>query len=174
MRLRFFAVLLLLLLPASLSTAVIKEDRPEKKRKSSFVQPGPIELTKDGRKWVDKTLKRMSLEQKIGQLIMVRGYAEFQNDESPTYLQLRDDIRKFHIGSVIVTVRVDGGFLYRNQPYEAAMATNRMQDAAEFPLLVAADFERGLSMRLFASPFFPPAMAFGAAGKPEFAEAFGK
>src|SRR3954468_157172 len=163
---RSLALLFILLLSLP-SMAAIKDNSSKEKKKSTFVNPGPIELTKDGRKWVDKTLKKMSLEQKIGQLIMVRGFTEFQNDESPAYLNLRDEIRKFHIGSVIVTVRVDGGFLYRNQPYEAAMATNRMQEAAEFPLLIAADFERGLSMRLFASPAFPPAMAFGAAGKPE-------
>ena len=169
------ALLSLFIFLVSLSSiAAVMDSPPKEKKKSTFVKPGPIELSKDGHKWVEKTLKKMSLEQKIGQLIMVRGFTEFQNDENPTYLQLRDDIRKFHIGSVIVTVRVDGGFLYRNQPYEAAMATNRMQEAAEFPLLIAADFERGLSMRLLASPAFPPAMAFGAAGKPEYAEAFGQ
>src|SRR5438309_7342064 len=169
------ALLGLFIFLVSLSSMPVPKDNPPKdKKKSAYVKPGPIELTKDGRKWVDKTLKKMSLEQKIGQLIMVRGFTEFQNDESPAYLNLRDEIRKFHIGSVIVTVRVDGGFLYRNQPYEAAMATNRMQEAAEFPLLIAADFERGLSMRLFASPAFPPAMAFGAAGKPAYAETFGE
>jgi beta-N-acetylhexosaminidase len=170
---RSLAILFILLLSLP-SMSAPRDNPPKEKKKSALVKPGPIELTKDGRKWVDKTLKKMSLEQKIGQLIMVRGFTEFQNDESLAYLNLRDEIRKFHIGSVIVTVRVDGGFLYRNQPYEAAMATNRMQEAAEFPLLIAADFERGLSMRLFASPAFPPAMAFGAAGKPEYAETFGQ
>lgn len=167
----FFVLVLSL---SSSSAAAVKDEKPRDKKKSGFIQPGPLELTKDGRKWVDKTLKKMSLEQKIGQLIMIRALVEFQNAENPMYMQLRDDIRKYHIGSVIITVRVDGGLLNRNQPYEAAMATNRMQEAAEFPLLVSADFERGLSMRLFASPQFPPAMAFGAAGKNEYAEAFGR
>src|SRR5947209_4286697 len=148
------------------SIAAVKDNPPKEKKKSTFVKSGPIELTKDGRKWVDKTLKKMSLEQKIGQLIMVRGFTEFQNDENPAYLNLRDEIRKFHIGSVIVTVRVDGGFLYRNQPYEAAMATNRMQEAAEFELLIAADFEGGLSMRLLGTHAFPPSLAVCAAGTP--------
>ena len=39
---------------------------------------------------------------------------------------------------------------------------------------MAADFERGLSMRLYGGTVFPHAMAFGAAGKPEYAEAFGR
>src|SRR3954468_9270123 len=144
------------------------------KDKEKFNQPGAVQLTKDGDKWAQKTLKKLSLEEKIGQLIMVRALAEFQNSESPAYTSLRDDIRKYHLGSVIITVRVDGGFLLRNQPYEAAMMTNRLQRDSNLPLLVAADFERGLSMRLLATPMFPHAMAFGAAGKPEYAEAFGK
>jgi len=144
------------------------------KDKDRFNESGPVQLTRDGDKWAQKTLKKLSLEEKIGQLIMVRALAEFQNVESPAYTNLRDDIRKYHLGSVILTVRVDGGFLLRNQPYEAAMVTNRLQRDSELPLLVAADFERGLSMRLLATPMFPHAMAFGAAGRLEYAEAFGR
>src|SRR5438045_2232275 len=136
---------LFIFLVSLFSIAAIKDNSSKEKKKTASFKPAPIELTKDGRKWAEKTLKKMSLEQKIGQLIMVRGYAEFQNDESVTYLQLRDDIRRFHIGSVIITVRTDGGFLYRGQPYEAAMAANRMQQPAESPLLITADFERGHS-----------------------------
>jgi beta-N-acetylhexosaminidase len=69
---------------------------------------------------------------------------------------------------------VDGPLLLRNQPYEAAMMTNRLQKSADLPLLIAADFERGLSMRLLATPFFPYAMAFGATNNPKYAEAFGE
>lgn len=145
------------------------------KDKEKLNESGPIQLTKDGDKWAQKTLKKLSVEEKVGQLIMVRALAEFQNDQSPAYTSLRDDIRKYHLGSVILTVRVDNaGFVLRNQPYEAAMVTNRLQRDSELPLLVAADFERGLSMRLLATPMFPHAMAFGAAGKPEYAEAFGR
>jgi len=145
------------------------------KDKDKINESGPIQLTKDGDKWAQKTLKKLSVEEKVGQLIMVRALAEFQNDQSPAYTSLRDDIRKYHLGSVILTVRVDNaGFVLRNQPYEAAMVTNRLQRDSELPLLVAADFERGLSMRLLATPAFPHAMAFGAAGKPEYAEAFGR
>ena len=42
------------------------------------------------------------------------------------------------------------------------------------PLLIAADFERGVTMRLQGATSFPHAMSFGAAGKAEYAEAFGR
>jgi beta-N-acetylhexosaminidase len=54
------------------------------------------------------------------------------------------------------------------------MLINQLQRASKLPLLVAADYERGVSMRLNGTTVFPHSMAFGAAGKPEFAEQFGK
>jgi len=105
-------------------------------------------------------------------MIWVR--AEFLNVDSPEYLQLRDTMRKYHIGSFCMTVRYEPPFLYRNEPYEAAVLLNRLQQDSRLPLLIAADFERGLSMRLHGATEFPHAMAFGAAGKEEYAEAFGR
>ena len=69
---------------------------------------------------------------------------------------------------------VDGPFLLRNQPYEAAMMTNQLQRDSELPLLIGADFERGLSMRLYGTTVFPHAMAFGADGSPADAESSGR
>ena len=125
-------------------------------------EPLAQHLNKDAEKWVEKTLKSMSTEEKVGQLIQVRGYFEFENAQDPNYLQLHDELKKFHIGSVIMTVRSSESFLAKNQPYEAAMITNQLQKESKLPLLIAADFERGLSMRLFATPNFPHAMAFAA------------
>src|SRR5437016_10612492 len=107
-------VLFLLVCSAAVSALAVLKD------KEKFNESGAVQLTKDGDKWAQKTLKKLSVEERVGQLIMVRALAEFQNVESPAYTSLRDDIRKYHLGSVIMTVRVDGGFLLRNQPYEAA------------------------------------------------------
>jgi beta-N-acetylhexosaminidase len=73
-----------------------------------------------------------------------------------------------------MTVRYEPPFLYRNQPYEAAELLNRLQQDSKLPLLIAADFERGLTMRLYGATEFPHAMAFGAAGKLSYAEDFGR
>src|SRR5207302_3099074 len=54
------------------------------------------------------------------------------------------------------------------------MLLNQLQRDSKLPLIVAADFERGLSMRLNGVTIFPAAMAFGAAGKQEFADRFGE
>src|SRR5262249_55402129 len=110
--------------------------------------PGPVRLDKDADRWAQKTLKKMSLEQKVGQIFMVWSRADFYNVNSPDYLKMSDALRKYHLGGFGLTVATDGPILLRNEPYEAAMLTNQLQHEAEFPLIFAADFERGLSMRL--------------------------
>ena len=127
-------------------------------------RPGPVHLTHDGDRWAQKTLRKMSLEEKIGQMFMIRAQTEFFNVASPAYLQLRDNIRRYHIGGVLLTVASEGAAVFRNQPYEAAMFTNQLQRDSPLPLIFAADFERGLAMRFHGATGFPAAMAFAATG----------
>ena len=133
-----------------------------------------LHLTRDGERWADRTLRKLTLEEKVGQVFMIWCRASFLNVESPEYLQWRDAMQKYHIGSFAMTVRVDGPFLLRSEPYEAAELLNRLQRDSKLPLLFAADFERGVSMRLQGTTVFPHAMAFGGDGKMEDAESFGR
>src|SRR5215813_6672064 len=158
----------LLLLPALLSVFCAPIHAGD------FLHPAAIHLDRDGERWAARTLKKLSLEEKIGQMFMVRVMGQFTDLHSPDYLKLRGQIEQFHLGSVLLTVPSEGPFLYKTGPYEAAMLINQLQRDAKVPLIVGADFERGLSMRLTGVTTFPHAMAFGAAGKPEFAVQFGK
>ncbi len=142
--------------------------------KDQYHAAGPIHLDKAGEKWAEKTLKKMSLEEKVGQLFMVRVGVTFTNFDGPEYKFLRDNLRNHHVGGITVTVPVDGPFLLRNQPYETAMLINQLQRDSDVPLITAADFERGLSMRMFGASVFPHAMAFGASGRLDLTEQFGK
>jgi beta-N-acetylhexosaminidase len=142
--------------------------------KEHYQKPGPIHLDRDGEKWAEKTLRKLSTEEKVGQLFMVWVRAQFLNNDSDAYAQLREVINKYHVGGFAMTVPVDGGFLIKSEPYEATMVLNHLQQESKLPLLFAADFERGLSMRLNGPTIFPHAMAFGAAGKLDYAEAFGR
>lgn len=142
--------------------------------KEKYLKASPVRFDRDGEKWAQKTLKKLSLEEKVGQIFMIWARVTFVNFDSPEYKQLRNTINKYHIGAIAVSVPTDGPFLLRNQPYEAAMLTNQLQRDSKLPLIMAADFERGVSMRLYGTTVFPHAMAFGAAGKPEFAQQFGR
>jgi beta-N-acetylhexosaminidase len=134
----------------------------------------PLQVSREGEQWAEQTLHRLTLQQKVGQLFMVWVRAEFLNVDNPSYVELRDQIRKYHVGSLAMTVPWDPPFLNRSEPYEAAELLNRLQRASPLPLLVAADFERGVPMRLKGATVFPHAMAFGAAGRLDYAEAFGR
>jgi beta-N-acetylhexosaminidase len=136
--------------------------------------PGPIRHSSSADKWAQKTLRKLSVEEKVGQVFMIWCRASFLNVDSPEYLQLRDAMQKYHVGSFAMTVHVDGSILLRSEPYEAAELLNRLQKESKLPLLIAADFERGVATRLMGSTNFPHAMAFGAGGKLEDAEAFGR
>src|SRR6202166_1920964 len=142
--------------------------------KDKFQRPGPIHETQKGDKWAEKTLHKLSVQEKVGQVFMIWCRASFLNVENPEYLQLLDDMRKYHVGSFAMTVHVDGPYLLRSEPYEAAELLNRLQSESKLPLLFAADFERGVPMRLMGATVFPHAMAFGGDGKVEDAETFGR
>jgi len=89
--------------------------------KEKYSVPGPIHLDREAEKWAEKTLRKLSVEEKIGQLFMIWVRAQFMNVNDPQYIQLRDTMNKYHIGSFAMTVRWDPPFLYRNEPYEAAV-----------------------------------------------------
>jgi len=144
------------------------------KSKERYQTAGPIHLDNAGHKWAEKTLRHMSDEEKVGQLFMIWVKVQFLNDADPVWLQLRNNVEKYHIGSLGMTVPSDGAFLTKSQPYTAAELLNRLQKSSKLPLIFAADFERGVSMRLNGPTVFPHAMAFGATGKPENAEEEGR
>ena len=141
--------------------------------KAKHSRPAPVSATR-GDKWAEKTLRSLTVEEKVGQVFMIWCRASFLNLESPEYLQWLEDMQKYHVGSFAMSVHVDGPFLLRTEPYEAAELLNRLQKQSKLPLLFAADFERGVTTRLMGTTNFPHAMAFGADGNPADAEAFGR
>jgi beta-N-acetylhexosaminidase len=138
-----------------------------------YLKPGPVQPTKESRRWAEQTLKRLTLEEKVGQMLNIRYFTDFQNFSSDSYRQFREQMQKYRVGSVTLTVHVDGPFLLKNPPLEVASIANQLQRDSKLPLLIAADFERGLASRVSFVPAFPDAMAFGATGSPADAERFG-
>ena len=108
--------------------------------KAKTAHPAPIHLTRDRERWAQKTLRRLTLEEKIGQVFMIWCRAGFLNVESPEYVELHEAMQKYHVGSFAMSVHVDGPFLLRTGPYEAAELLNRLQRDSKLPLLFAADF----------------------------------
>jgi beta-N-acetylhexosaminidase len=120
-------------------------------------------------------LATLSLEEKVGQLFMIRMRVGFAGVPNPEYLRLSDSITKYHIGSIAMSAPPAGRFVAGDHRYETVVLLNRLQQESKVPLLIAGDFEQGvLPARLFGTTVFPHAMAFGAAGKVAYAEEFGR
>ena len=115
--------------------------------------------------WVEKTLKGLTLREKIGQMVMVRMSGEFQNWNDPRFLELRRHIEENHLGGFI---------LFRGEANSIAALTNELQRMSKHPLLFAADYERGLRMQLRTGTPFTTNMGVGATGDVQAAYRQGK
>ena len=119
----------------------------------------------DALKWANKELERMSLDEKIGQLISVGVNATFLNQDSEGFKALRHQVVDNHVGGII---------LFRGPVYESVVLVNRMQELAKYPLLVSADLEAGSGMRFDDTVNFPWNMAIAATGNPDYARRAGE
>lgn len=120
----------------------------------------PVE---SGNPAVRKWMRSMTLREKIAQLIIMPVYGESAHLRSANFRKYQHYVRDLHVGGVIVTGHSVYGSVRNAEPYAMAALLNRMQRLATVPLLVAADFERGASMRVNGTAPWPYNMAFTAA-----------
>ncbi|SRR5205807_99455 len=57
-------------------------------------------LNPERRHWVEQTLKQLSLQEKIGQMLQIRVYADYPDSNDSAFRVVRDQIEKYHVGSV--------------------------------------------------------------------------
>ncbi|HEX5875568.1 MAG TPA: glycoside hydrolase family 3 N-terminal domain-containing protein [Pyrinomonadaceae bacterium] len=129
------------------------------------VRPFKREPSSNALKWANEELRKMSLEEKIGQLISVGINATFLNQDSDAFRALKHHVENHKVGGII---------LFRGPVYESVILVNRMQQLAKYPLLVSADLESGAGMRFEDTVNFPWNMAVGATGNPEYAKRQGE
>jgi len=161
-----------------------RQSRPGKSAKTAASKPllaaalpqtaAASSLTPEENKWVETTLKQMSVEEKVGQLLFTTYHGSFTASDSSAYADMMRDVEQLHVGGFInVTQGSPLGFL-KSQAYPSAVLSNQLQSRSKLPLLIGADFERGTAMRLDEGTSFPTAMAVAAAGNPEDAYTMGK
>jgi beta-N-acetylhexosaminidase len=141
-------------------------------------------LDKAGRAWVDATIKKLSLEQLVGQMIFAPFNSTYLSSDTDDYEGLVKLVHESHIGGVIafggsepvpqVMLNNTYGAVILGQPMELASILNRLQAVSTLPLLTSSDFEWGVQMRIAGATKFPRAMAFGATGDPQLAYEAGK
>jgi len=130
------------------------------------VRPKPVlTAATDHASWVEKTLKAMTVEEKIGQLIACRYTGAFFNDDSEYLANLENLIVQYKIGGLVI---------FLGDAYETAHLNNRLQSLSKTPLLIASDFERGAGNQITGATLFPTIMALGAADDVDLAFSMGR
>src|SRR5207248_2548755 len=124
--------------------------------------------------WVESTLRKMTLSEKIGQLLFTTYYGGFTSTDSPAYQQLLHDVQDLHVGGFIVITHGSPLGIVKSQAYPTAVLANQLQAKSKLPLLIGADFERGTAMRYDEGTSFPTAMAVAAGGNPKDAYTMGQ
>ncbi len=101
--------------------------------------------------WVEKTLKNMSLEEKVGQILMVAFFGLDKN----TLKEVAKSIQKYHLG---------GHFQCGNDIKPMIYCNDILQKEAKIPLLIGGDLEAGLGHRIAGGHVFPQQMCRAAGG----------
>lgn len=113
-------------------------------------QKDPDFLTQHQSEWVEKTIKNMTIDEKIGQLFMPRGNYSGKGYDPQ---KLAKWVKDYHLGGIA---------FFAGQPSVQAQIVNDLQAISKIPLLIGMDLEWGLAMRLDSTPRFPYQMALGA------------
>ncbi len=121
---------------------------------------GPAEFN-----WINRMMGKMSLEDKVGQMVAWQVNGNFYSADSETMKDLKDLIVHHKIGGLVV---------FAGNVYETAHLANVFQKMARVPLLIASDFERGVANRIAGSTLFPNMMSIGAADSEDLAYRMGK
>lgn len=118
----------------------------------------PFDLNEQQIAWVNNTLKSMSLKEKIGQLFLVIGLSDKDED----IIKLYDDT-------------FFGGIMYRPEPAERLKRKNeRLQKHVKIPVLIAANLESGGSGAILEGTNFGSQLQIAATGNKEYAYRLGE
>ena len=141
-------------------------------------------LDRDAQKWVKTTLQKMTLDDKIGQMLVPSFASTYTPTDGDEYDRVSQLVSKYRVGGFhvfggsepipSVLLNPTYGSVILGQPLEAASMLNRLQAISQVPLLNSADVETGLGMRISGATTFPKAMAFGAAGDEKLAYEAGR
>lgn len=128
---------------------------------SSFAIDPPFLIYKND-PWVNEQLEKLSVEEKIAQLMMITAYPK------------QSEASKAQIIELIQTYKPGGVLVMQGTPTKTADWINQFQEESETPLLVAIDGEWGLKMRIDSTMTYPYAQAIGAIQDSTYIYQFGR
>ena len=115
--------------------------------------------------WAESTLKKLSLREKIAQMMVYRMNMKFLNYESDEWKEIEELIETDGIGIL---------HIWFGEAGSALTLLNKMQKESKIPMLVEADIESGLGRRYGGAVTIPPMMAIAATGNPKYAYEAGR
>ena len=102
--------------------------------------------------------KDLTLDEKIGQMIMIRMSGNFYNNSNYAITDIRYLIDNYKIGGLI---------MFYGNIHGASYNINLFQNWSNIPLLIASDYERGVGQWMSdGGTLFPSNMAIAATGDP--------
>src|SRR6202521_1978670 len=135
---------------------------------------GPRKLSPAASAWVETTLRKMTVNEKIGQLLFTTFHGSLTATDTAAYQQIMHDVTDLRVGGFINITHGSPLGIVKSQAYPTAVLNNQLQAKSNLPLLMGADFERGTAMRLDEGTSFPTAMALAAGGEMKDAYAMGR
>ncbi|HRP08020.1 MAG TPA: glycoside hydrolase family 3 N-terminal domain-containing protein, partial [Gemmatimonadales bacterium] len=134
------------------------------------VPPHPVRITTDEREHrqadtVEVLLRNLTTRQKVAQLVMPWLLGDSVPDSDETMVRAYRWVENLEVGGIIIST---------GTPPHIAEKLNRLQRRAKLPLLVAADFEAGTTLRMAAGTPFPTQMGIAATGNTDYARAMGR
>ena len=85
--------------------------------------------------WAEASYESMSVDEKIGQLFMIRAHSDLGKDHIN---YVKKQIKNYHVGGLC---------FFQGDPLSQAKLTNEYQKLSKLPLLISVDAEWGLGMR---------------------------
>ncbi len=95
--------------------------------------------------WVNRELKKMSLKQKVAQMVFHVIYPNYFNEDSEYFKHLEHLVKKTRIG---------GFHIFRTPVYELVYNLNKFQKMSSVPLFISADMEAGAGAIVKLEKFF--------------------
>ena len=120
--------------------------------------------------WVEENLTSLSLDQKIGQLIIPATVGMFLPEGTEEFQRIKRNITEFHVGGYHLL----GDNNVVREPVGAALLVNHLQQLSRIPLLITADLEGGAGFRYSGATRLPRAMAIGATANEDLAMKAGR
>jgi beta-glucosidase-like glycosyl hydrolase/CubicO group peptidase (beta-lactamase class C family) len=112
--------------------------------------------------WIEATLARMTLREKLGQMFIYYLDANFKPGHDAEWRKIQTLVHEHGIG---------GLHLWNGEPYATGFMTNHLQASSKTPLFFTADLENGAAR--FRGARFPPNMAIAATNDTNAAFAMG-